>query len=306
MSSQLSGRTAPLLALLGGASAIAFAPIFVRLTGTGPAAAGFWRLALAVPALALLAARAGRSAAPAERGPSLLVLLAGLFFALDLGFWHYGVHFTSVANSTILANLSPVFVTVGAWLLLGEKPGWRFLVGLALALGGAWAIASSKAGGAELDPALGDGLSIITAVWYAAYLLVVRRLRSVRGASHVMLWSSAAGAPLLLAAALALRETIAPSSLAGWLACLGLGTVHVAGQGSIAWALGRLPAATASVVILVQPVITAVLGFLIFTEPMSALQILGGVVALLGVVIAQLAAARNEPGAQEAKAARTL
>ncbi|RYF91164.1 MAG: hypothetical protein EON95_15560, partial [Caulobacteraceae bacterium] len=45
-------RALPIIALLAGACAIGFAPIFVRLTETGPAAGGFWRLALALPMLA--------------------------------------------------------------------------------------------------------------------------------------------------------------------------------------------------------------------------------------------------------------
>jgi drug/metabolite transporter (DMT)-like permease len=286
-----SSRAAALLALVAGAAAIAFSPIFVRLTETGPAAAGFWRLAIALPALALLA-RQSRTPGRGASGPSPMTLIAGLFFALDLGFWHYGIKFTTVANSTILANLSPAFVTLGAWLLLGERPGWRFVAGLALAFVGVWIIAATKGGGAGLNPRLGDALSVTTSVWYAGYLLAVRKARAVESASQVMFWSSAAGAPLVLAAAFALHEQILPTSAGGWMACVGLGAVHVAGQGLIAWALGRLPAATASVVVLVQPVLSALLGWVIFAEPMAPLQVLGGAVALSGVVLAQLAAAR--------------
>jgi drug/metabolite transporter (DMT)-like permease len=277
-------------ALVLGAVAIAFSPIFVRLAGSGPAAAGFWRLALALPALAVLA-RVNRPHG-ASHGPKGLTVLAGLFFALDLGFWHYGVKFTTVANATILANLSPVVVTAAAWLMLGERPRKTFLMGLALAVVGVWAIAAARGGGEGINPSLGDGLSITTAAWYAGYMLCVRKLRAEQTASEVMLWSTIVGAPLILAAALLLRERIIPPTLGGWGACIGLGVVHVVGQGCIAWALGRLPAATASVVILVQPVLTAILAWLIFAEAMGPLQMLGGAAALAGVVIAQLAAAR--------------
>ncbi len=228
----------------------------------------------------------------ASHGLNRMTVLAGLFFALDLGFWHYGVKFTTVANATILANLSPVVVTAAAWLMLGERPRKTFLAGLALALAGIWAIAAAQVAGKGLDPPLGDGLSMTTALWYAGYMLCVRRVRSQQTASEVMLWSSAVGAPLLLVAALLLREQIIPDTAGGWGACIGLGVVHVVGQGCIAWALGRLPAATASVVILVQPVLTAVLGWVIFAEALGPLQALGGAMALAGVVIAQLAAAR--------------
>ncbi len=108
-----------------------------------------------------------------------------------------------------------------------------------------------------------------------------------------MLWSSLLGAPLVLAGAVVMHERLAPLHWGGWLACIGLGAVHVTGQGAIAWALGRLPAATASVVVLVQPVLSALLGLAIFGEHMTPLQIGGGLVALAGVVIAQLASARQ-------------
>jgi drug/metabolite transporter (DMT)-like permease len=296
--SSVSSRGLATSALILGAVAIAFSPIFVRLTETGPAAAGFWRLALALPALTVLGLV---YRTPGEtRGPRPLTLLAGLFFALDLGFWHYGVKFTTVANATILANLSPVVVVIAAWLMLGERPGKAFLAGLALALAGVWAIAAARGGRQGLDPQLGDAFSVTTALWYAGYMICVRRLRAAQTASEVMLWSTAAGAPLLLIAALLLHEQILPTTAGGWGACIGLGVVHVVGQGCIAWALGRLPAATASVVILVQPVLTAILAWLIFAETMGPLQMAGGAAALAGVVIAQLAAARG--GGEQATA----
>ncbi len=283
-------RAPAIAALVAGALAIAFSPIFVRLTGTGPAAAGFWRLALAIPLLGM-AAFVGRRPGGAH-GPRPLTLLAGLFFALDLGFWHYGVKFTTVANATILSNLAPVVVAAAAWPLLGERPGKGFVAGLALAVAGCWAIAAAGGGGAGLNPRLGDALSVSTAVWYAGYMLCVRKVRAEQSAPDVMFWSTVTGAPLLLIAAAVLGEQVMPRTLGGWGACLGLGAVHVAGQGSIAWALGRLPAATASVVVLVQPVLTAILGWMIFAEAMQPLQMLGAAAALAGVVIAQLAAAR--------------
>jgi len=286
-------QTGALIVLVLGACAIGFSPILVRLTTTGPAAAGFWRLALALPILAFGPALFGTGPDGASPWrPTPTILLAGLFFALDLGFWHYGVTFTTVADATILANLSPVFVTLGAWLILRERPGRRFVAALGLALVGTLIIASAGHAGAARDRILGDVFSVATAVWYAAYMLTVRAARGKTTASQVMLWSSLAGAPLMLVAALALGETVVPTSAAGWLACAGLGLVHVTGQGAIAWALGRLPAAVASVIVLAQPVVSAILGWLIFGEAMVALQIAGAAVALTGVVLAQLAATR--------------
>jgi drug/metabolite transporter (DMT)-like permease len=271
--------------LLLGACIIGLSPILVRLTQTGPSAAAAWRLAFALPILALLTGRT----AEGVRAPSRAGLLAGLFFALDLGFWHYGVKYTSVGLATVLSNLTPIVVTAFAWVVLKQKPRRLFLVAVALALAGAWLMASQRRGAPGVDPPLGNLLSASTAIWYGLYMVVIAQARRREGASALMLWSSAAGLPLVLAAALALGERIAPVSLAGWAACVALGLVHVGGQGAIAWAMGRLPAPTASVVVLVQPVVAALLAWWLFLEPVTPLQGLGAAVALGGVVLAQCA-----------------
>ena len=283
-------RRAPLAALILGACAIGFAPVLVRLAETGPAAAGFWRLAFALPMLAVLAARVDKAAfAP----PSQAMLAAGLLFAGDLAFWHYGIRYTSVAKATVMSNLTPVVVTLAAWLAFRERPRRLFLAGLALAVAGAAAMALSKSNLPGRDPPLGDALSLATAFWYAFYFLAVRKAREQSSASRVMFWSSAVGAPILLVVALAMGEDILPAGPGGWAACLGLGVAHVVGQGAIAWALGRLPTATASVVVLVQPVVAALLGWLLFAERLTPVQALGGAAALAGVAFAQWAAGRK-------------
>ena len=148
------------------------------------------------------------------------------------------------------------------------------------------------AGAPGSNPPLGDALALSTALWYSLYFLAVSQARRSGGATRIMFWSSLVGVPLLLGAALLMGEPVIPATALGWAACAGLGVVHIAGQGSIAWALGRLPAATASVVVLIQPVVAALLGWLLFSEMLSPLQAAGAVVALAGVVLAQIASRR--------------
>src|SRR5919199_371644 len=123
-----------LAALLTGATCIALSPIFVRLADVGPSASAFWRVALAAPLLWPLARLGARSRPGRAAWPMLLA--AGFAFAGDLGFWHWSIRFTSVANSTLLANLASIFVTLAAWLFWRERPSARFLLGLAAALAG--------------------------------------------------------------------------------------------------------------------------------------------------------------------------
>jgi len=292
----LSARTQALLVLVVSAAVLGLAPILVRLADTGPAAAGFWRFAFALPWLMLLVLRPGQAAD--ERGPgrpSLLMGLAALFFVLDLAFWHYSIAFTSVANATTLTNLTPVVVTAVAWLMFRERPRALFLLALAVALVGAWTMSAGADGRQGPDPRLGDLFAAVTALWYAGYFLTVKVLRGRASAGRIMLWSTALGLPLLLGVSLALGEPLAPASAAGWLACAGLGLVHVAGQGGVAWALGRLPAALTAVTVLIQPVVAAVLGWMLFAETMTGAQLAGAAALLTGVVLAQWSAGQR-PG----------
>lgn len=279
-----SSRALALIVLLLAACVLGLAPILVRLTETGPAAAGFWRFAFSLPLLFLLTARPG---AEGVGRPSKWMLLAGLFFALDLSFWHYGIVMTSVANATVLCNLTPVVVTLFGWIVFKETPKRLFILALGLAMGGAFAMAAGADGTQGSNPLLGDLFSVSVALWYSGYFLCVKAARATAGALRITLWATLLGTPLLGGVALGLGEEVIPATLAGWGACAALGVVHVFGQGGVAWALGRLPASVTAVTILVQPVVAALLGWLIFSETLTPIQALGGAVVLAAVVLAQ-------------------
>ena len=277
----------PIAVLLLGACIIGASPILVRLTGAGPAATGFWRLATALPFLVLMSVRGG-----GEGRPSAAMLLAGAFFAADLAFWHYGIHYTSIANATVLSNLTPILVTGVSWWLFKERPRGLFLLGMAVAVAGAVGMGLARHGGVGPGnrPALGDLLSAATALWYGAYFLAVRQARARASTTAVMLWTALVGLLPLAVVALVLREPFWPVAAAGWAAAVGLGLMHVTGQGAIAWALGRLPASLTAVVVLVQPVVAAALGWIVFREAVTPGQALGGLATLAGVALAQASA----------------
>jgi len=289
-------RRLALIVLLGAAVVLGLAPILVRLGEVGPAAAGMWRFAFSLPLLLILTARPG---AEGVGRPSKWMALAGLFFVLDLGFWHYGIVMTSVANATTLCNLTPVVVTAFAWIVWGQKPGRMFLFALALAMAGAFAMAAGADGGQGTNPLLGDVFSLSVAVWYAGYFLAVQAARRTAGAMRVTLWATALGLPLLLGAAVLLKEDLTPQTAGGWGALVGLGVMHVVGQGGVAWALGRLPASVTAVTILVQPVVAAILGWILFAEALTPVQALGGGLVLGAVVLAQRSTrTRTKAGAE--------
>jgi drug/metabolite transporter (DMT)-like permease len=279
-------------ALLLGATCIALSPIFVRLSEAGPTATAFWRVALAVPVLWVLyfIREINLGAKRSPRG--LLLVAAGIAFAGDLGFWHASIQLTSVANSTLLANLASLFVTLAAWIFLRERPSRLFLAGLGLALFGVTLLVRSSLQFSATALA-GDALGVVTAMFYAGYILAVKGLRD-RGetALRIMAVTSTLTAILLLPAALAAGEQFFPATATGWLVVLGLALVsHAAGQGLIAYALAHLPAAFSSVGLLLQPVVAALFAWLLLAEPLAALQVAGGLVVLAGIYLARRASA---------------
>lgn len=275
-------------ALLAGATFIALSPIFVRLSEAGPTATAFWRVALAVPALWVL--YWAKPTARVRRYPGKWPLLAaaGLAFAGDLGFWHTSIKLTSVANSTLLANLASIFVTLAAWVFLRQRPTRVFLTGLGAALAGMTLLVHSSLEFSATGLA-GDALGVVTAMFYAAYILSVKGLRD-RGETtlHLMAVTSTVTALLLFPVALATGERMLPASAAGWWTLAGLALVsHAAGQGLIAYALAHLPAAFSSVSLLFQPVMAALFAWVLLAEPLAALQVSGGLVVLAGIYLAR-------------------
>lgn len=273
-------------ALLLGATCIALSPIFVRLSEAGPTATAFWRVALAAPPLWLswLAASPIRSHA----GKWPLLLAAGLAFAGDLAFWHTSIKLTTVANSTLLANLASLFVTLAAWIFLRQRPSRTFLAGLGAALFGVTLLVHTSL---EFSPTglAGDALGVVTAMFYAGYILAVKGLRD-RGETtvHLMAVTTTITALLLLPVALATGEQFLPTTAAGWLTLLGLALVsHAAGQGLIAYALAHLPAAFSSVSLLFQPVMAALFAWVLLAEPLVSMQVAGGLIVLAGIHLAR-------------------
>ena len=288
-----SDRTAriALIALLVGALGIALSPIFVRLSEIGPVATAFWRIGFAMPVLFVWMVLESRSDNPPRRPSSrrdyLRLIWAGLFFAGDLAVWHWSIQFTSVANSTLLANFAPIFVTLVAWAVFKERFSRTFIGGLALAIGGA-IVLMGESMNLSASHIVGDALGIVTAMFYAGYILSVGRLRADFSTATIMTWTGLVSGLALLPLTLLSGESLIPPSLYGWTVLAALGVIsHAGGQSLIAYALAHLPPAFSSVSLLLQPAAAAIFAWILLAEPLSFLQALGAVIVLAGIFLAR-------------------
>lgn len=300
-----AGARLALPLLFTGAIGIAFAPIFVRLSELGPSATAFHRLLLALPVLwiwnALSAARPGTAPRPTSPADYAGLAVAGLFFAGDLAFWHWSLRFTTVANATLLANFAPVFVALAGFVLFGERFSRLFLLGMSLALLGACVLMGRSF---TLSPVnlLGDTLGIVTAMFYAGYIVAVGRLRSRFSTATIMAWSGLTTCAALLPVAVISGESLVATTLFGWAMLIGLALVsHVGGQSLIAFALAHLPAAFSSVSLLLQPAVAAILAWIILDEALGPYQGAGAAMILTGIYYARRGS-RGRPLRHEAPA----
>jgi drug/metabolite transporter (DMT)-like permease len=284
---QTSGAAA--LAVLAGATLIGVAPILVRISELEPAATNLWRFLFALPILALWAAQA-----PMPKPRDLGWLLgAGVLFGIELNLWAFALMLTTIANATLLTNMTPVFAAAFGWFVLKERLKLGALGGGAIALVGAviLTLARSRAGAGPGDVEAGwtgDALALTAALGYAGYFIIVRSLGERVSVGAVMLWGSLAGAAFTLVLCLVLREQLLPHTWQGWaiLAALGL-TTQAAGQGLIAYGVGRLPIVMSTVLVWMQPISAAVLSWIIFDEALGPLALVGAGLILAGIYIVQ-------------------
>ena len=283
----------PRLAALLAAASLSFSGIFYRLAHVSPETASFFRALYGLPLLLAATVIERRIAGPLPRRERLLAAAAGVFFAADVLLWHHSIDAVGAGLATVLGNLQVVVVALVTWLLFGERPPERTLAALPIVLAGVVLIGGVLGGGTYgADPPLGVALGILTAISYAGYLILIRRVGRRHTAEPIAI-STASTALVALAVGVAVgRLDIVPSLPAhAWLVLLGL-TAQSAGGLLITLSLPRLPAVVTSIILLAQPVMSVVLAMLLLGEAPSPGQLLGVGLVLAGIAVATV----NVPG----------
>ena len=272
-------------AVLAGSTALAFGPWLVRLSGVGPVAAGFWRLALALPFLFAIAAMTRQPVHWPGRKLALLVAFAAFFFAADLAAWHVGIHMTKLGNATLFGNVSSfAFAGWGLWLARRwPSPVQATALGLA-AVGAALLMGGSF----ELGPRhfAGDLLALFAGLLYTGYLIAVQRGRGSLKPVPLLFLSSALGAAMLLPVSFVFGEQVIPHDWT-YVLLLALGS-QVIGQGLLVYGIGHVPPLIVGLALLTQPAISAFVGWMAYGETLSPLDWIGAAAIAAALVLVRL------------------
>jgi drug/metabolite transporter (DMT)-like permease len=269
-------------------AALALGPFWVRLADSGPVAAGFWRVALPLPLFVFLARANRQSLIGMPRRSLLAVCAAGAFFATDLASWHIGIGMTRLGNATLFGNAGSLIVMIWAIVALRRWPRWPEALAI-LSAGAGAAILFGRSLEMSAQTLVGDLFCLFAGLCYAFYIIPLQKARESLGSWALLAWSGLAGAPVLLAIALLRGEPVLPQVWWPVLA-LALGS-QIIGQGLLVWALRHFPPLVIGLILLLQPAIGVLAGWLAFGEPFTLWDGLG-----MGLVAAALVIARaGEP-----------
>jgi drug/metabolite transporter (DMT)-like permease len=285
-----SPPVSPFVALAVAVVAISTGAVLVRLSDAPSAVAAFYRVFFTTLPLLPVAVWRYRSAFRRIGGRDLLgAALAGVALAVHFAAWFESLAWTSVAASVTLVQSQPLFVAVGAWLLLRERLTRRMLAGILVAVVGMAAMSTGDLLGGVLvgpDPLLGNGLAVLGAVMAAGYVLAGRSLRRrVALVPYVVVVYSVCTVCLLVIALLQGGPLVGyPAS--EWLVFVGLAIgPGLLGHTVINWTLAHLESSVVSVSLLGEPIGATLLAFALLGEDPTVYTVAGGVVVLAGIYL---------------------
>jgi drug/metabolite transporter (DMT)-like permease len=279
-------RAARVCAVLG-AFAIAWSSIFVKLSHASPSTAAIFRCAYALPVLLVLAVLEDRRYGARSWRDRRAAIAAGAFMAADLILWHHSIDDVGAGLATVLANIQVVLVPLVAWMLLSERPSPRLLMVLPITVIGVLLISGVVEHGAYgSDPRAGTAYGVAAGIAYVGVLMFLRRggvdLRRPAGPLFDLTFTAAVVASIAGSIIGDARfDPVWPG--AAWLITLALSS-QVIGWLLITFSLPRLPSALTSLLLMIQPIGSLILGAIIFGESPSPLQLLG-VLVVLGTVV---------------------
>jgi drug/metabolite transporter (DMT)-like permease len=286
----LDTQTRPFVGLCVAIVAISTGAILVRASEAPSTVAAFYRVCFTtLPLLPVAVSRYGEEFRRLDRTDLGVATLSGVALAFHFAAWFESLAWTSVAASVTLVQSQPLFVALGAWLLLRERITGRMVLGILVAVAGMAAMSLGDLLGGVLigpDPMLGNALAVVGAVMAAGYVLAGRSLRQRIALIPYVVIVYTVCTVVLLVLVLAQGSALTGYPPREWLIFVGLAIgPGLLGHTVINWALAHLESSIVSVSLLGEPVGATLLAFALLGEAPTAFTVGGGAVVLAGIVV---------------------
>lgn len=272
----------PRIALAAGIFFISIFPILVKMNLTPPVVSAFYRMAIASAALlpyVLLTGKLKKS----SRKLTLLSMLCGVIFGLDVGVWNVAIQGSTATQATLLTNLSPIWVGIGAFFFLKDKPTRNFWIGTVIAIIGMVLLVGIRTF-LNLDFNFAFGFAILSGMLYAVYMLLSKNILNEVDVWNFMTLTLLASAVSLGALSLLLGESFGGYSQLGWVTLIIQGLIcQLAAWLLISFATKHMRATRVSVSLLGQAVLAAIFAWMFLDETISMQMVIGGLFLLFGI-----------------------
>ena len=270
------------IALAVGVICISIFPILVKLNLTPGVISAFYRMAIASVLILPYVLFTKQLKIPSKK-LFWLSAMCGLIFGVDVGVWNIAIQQSTATQATLLTNLSPVWVGVGAFLFLKDKPTTNFWIGTVVAIIGMVMLVGLNVF-LNLDFNLAFGFAILSGMLYAVYMLTSKFILVETDVITFMTISTVSAAVALGIISYFIGEPFYGFSNEGWFVLVIQGVIcQLLAWWLISYATKHMRATRVSVSLLGQAVLATILAWLLLDEEVSIQMLIGGFILLLGI-----------------------
>lgn len=276
----------PYIPIMIGVISVALSAIFVKLATADAGVIAFYRMLFSVVLmLPIFLMKYRREILLLTRRDWIYSAVAGVFLSFHFIFWFESLNYTSVASSTVLVTLQPIFAFAGTYFFFKERLSIKTILSATIAILGSVIISwgDFKVSGTAL---YGDMLALIGCALITAYLLfgqdVRKRLSLI---TYTFIVYSISTVTLFLYVIIK-GESLGPHPNADWFWFIMLALIpNLFGHTLFNWSLKWVSTNVISIAILFEPVGASILAYYIFQETLSISQITGGLVVIAGILL---------------------
>jgi drug/metabolite transporter (DMT)-like permease len=273
----------PKLSLAIGILCISFSPIFVKLAGTSPLSAAFYRVFVAWVCLVPYCIIKNKLRINSKQ--FAIAVIAGVVFAADIAVWNMSLLKINATVSTLIANLAPLWVGLMSFVLFKKRSGRLFWIGTCIAIAG-MVILVGYQHTLHLEFNAGILLAMLASLLYAAYIMITKNIMAGINVFTFMFYSMMGASAFLLLIGIFMGNNMVDFPLRVWLYFIGMGLLcQLVGWLTINYSLRYLESTKVSIALLSQTVFAGLLAVFLLNEKLEAKEIIGSVIVLAGIAI---------------------